>query len=256
MAFVRKDHFHRKAKQEGYRSRATYKLQEIQKRFQIFRRGSKVLDLGAAPGGWLQVTSEWIGREGHVVGIDRLPIEPLPAKNITILEGDLLDPLVQQHALETLGGPAHVVLSDMAPNISGIHVTDCARSFDLAMMALELARQCLIPGGSFVAKIFPGDEFEQFLQACRHSFRKVRTTKPEATRKTSSEVYVIGLEYKPESQVSPEDNQDTQDTQPVSDAEREHESSLALSQDGEIDPEKTHTTTSPNKTTTWNPLDH
>lgn len=249
MAFVRKDHFHRKAKQEGYRSRATYKLQEVQKRFHIFRRGSKVLDLGAAPGGWLQVASEFIGREGHVVGIDRLPIEPLPGSNITILEGDLLDPVVQQKALDALGGPAHVVLSDMAPNISGIHVTDCARSFDLAMIALTLAQQCLVSGGSFIAKIFPGDEFEDFLQACRQSFRKVRTTKPEATRKTSSEVYVIALQFRPDSVV-------VQSGDSV-DSAREHEDNGALDLDlVDVAEENDSENTKKNPPhPSWNPID-
>ncbi|TNE48842.1 MAG: RlmE family RNA methyltransferase [Deltaproteobacteria bacterium] len=196
MGFVRKDHFHKKAKKEGYRSRAVFKLQEIQKRFRIFRRGGKVLDLGAAPGGWLQVASEFVKREGKVVGIDRLPIEPLPLSNVTILEGDLLDPEVREEALATLGGHAEVVMSDMAPNLTGVRVTDCVRSFELSMLALNMARQCLSAGGSFVAKIFPGDEFETFLHECRSSFRKVRTTKPEATRKSSSEVYVIALDFK------------------------------------------------------------
>ncbi len=196
MAFVRKDHYHQKAKREGYRSRAAYKLQEIQKRFRIFRRGGKVLDLGAAPGGWLQVASEMVKREGRVVGIDLLPIEPLSKRNITVFEGDLLDPAMQEQALEAFGEKATVVLSDMAPNISGVRVTDCARSFELAMLALNLARQCLQPGGSFVVKLFPGDEFETFLKECRQSFRKVRTTKPEATRKTSSELYIIALDFK------------------------------------------------------------
>lgn len=202
MGFVRKDHFHKRAKKEGYRSRAVFKLQEIQKRFRIFPRGGKVLDLGAAPGGWLQVASEFVKREGKVVGIDRLPIEPLPLRNVTILEGDLLDPDVRDEALDTLGGLADVVMSDMAPNLTGVRVTDCVRSFELSMIALNMARQCLKTGGSFVAKIFPGDEFDTFLKECRQSFRKVRTTKPEATRKSSSEVYVIAVDFK---EVQPED---------------------------------------------------
>lgn len=202
MAFVRKDHFHKKAKREGYRSRASYKLQEIQKRFRIFRRGGKVLDLGAAPGGWLQVAAEMVKREGRVVGIDRLPIEPLNKRNITILEGDLLDPEVREEALNVLGEKANVVMSDMAPNISGVRITDCARSFELSMLALDMARECLQVGGAFVAKIFPGSEFEEFLRECRQSFRKVRTTKPEATRKSSSEVYVIALEFRGDAESS------------------------------------------------------
>jgi 23S rRNA (uridine2552-2'-O)-methyltransferase len=196
MAFVRKDHFHRKAKTEGYRSRAAYKLQELQTRFSIFRRGDRVIDLGAAPGGWLQVAAEFVKREGRIVGIDLLPIEPLPFPQLQILQGDILDPSTPQSLLSILGSRANVILSDMAPNISGVRITDCARSFDLAMMALQFARNAIEVGGNFIVKIFPGDDFDLFLSECKRSFRKVRTTKPEATRKTSSELYVICLNFR------------------------------------------------------------
>jgi 23S rRNA (uridine2552-2'-O)-methyltransferase len=192
MAFNRKDFFYKKAKEEGMRSRATYKLEELDKRFQIFRKGGRVLDLGAAPGGWLQIAADKVGPQGRVVGIDLLPIQPFPNSTIHLLQGDLLDPEVQKLAMDALEGRAHTVLSDMAPPISGIRVTDCARSFELAMIALDIARKMLCEGGSMVAKIFPSEDSEVFLQEMKRSFRKVRTTRPEATRKTSSEVYVIG----------------------------------------------------------------
>lgn len=195
MAYVRKDHFHRKAKQDGFRSRAAYKLEELNRRFRLFRQGGRVLDLGAAPGGWLQVAAQAVGKRGRVVGIDRLSINPLPYAQLHILQGDLLDEEVQTQALELLGGRADCVLSDMAPNISGVRLTDCARSFELASLALHLAQACLKPRGAFVVKLFPGDEFEEFLAMMKQSFRKVRTTRPEATRKSSSEVYVIGTEF-------------------------------------------------------------
>ncbi len=196
MAYVRKDHFHQKAKKEGFRSRAAYKLEELDKRFHLFSKGGRVLDLGAAPGGWLQVAAKKVGKKGKVVGIDRLHINPLAEKNVVILRGDLLDEEVREQALTALGGPATCVLSDMAPNITGVRFTDCVRSYELAMLALGIARRTLRIGGAFVVKIFPGEDFDNFLAEMKQSFRKVRTTRPDATRKTSSEVYVIGTNFK------------------------------------------------------------
>jgi len=196
MAYVRKDHFHKKAKQDGFRSRAAYKLQELNKRFKLFRQGYRILDLGAAPGGWLQVAAREVGKNGRVVGIDLLPIEPIHYKQVTFILGDLLDQEVRVAAIEAMGGFANTVLSDMAPNISGVKITDCARSFELCMLALEIARETLRPGGALVVKIFPGEDFEAFLKEMKASFSKVKTTKPEATRKTSHEVYVIGTGFR------------------------------------------------------------
>lgn len=197
MGFKRKDYFHKRAKEQGYRSRAVYKLQELHKRFRLFRRGGRVLDLGAAPGGWIQVAAEHVGKKGTIVGVDLLPVDPLPIPQAHIILGDITDEEIRQEALDTLGGRAHVVLSDMAPNITGIRITDCARSFDLSCCALDTAKRCLQRNGHFIVKIFPGDDFETFLKMCKTLFNKVKTTKPEATRKTSSEVYVICLEYNP-----------------------------------------------------------
>jgi 23S rRNA (uridine2552-2'-O)-methyltransferase len=210
MAFVRKDFYHKQAKDKGYRSRAVYKLKELHKRFRLFKQNGRVLDLGAAPGGWVQVALEEVGKRGRIVGVDLLPIDPFPNKpNITLLLGDILDEDVQEEALSILGGKAHTVLSDMAPNISGIRLQDCARSFDLAMMALEVARRCLHPGGAFVVKIFPGDDMELYLKEMKLSFKKVKTTRPDATRKSSSEVYVIGTGFKPSSK--PKTTEDAED---------------------------------------------
>ncbi len=196
MAFHRKDHFYKQAKEEGLRSRAAYKLEELHKRFQIFPKGGRVLDLGAAPGGWLQIAADIVGPSGRIVGIDLLPIDPLPYRQITLLQGDLLDEAVQKQAMDALEGKAHTVLSDMAPNISGIRVTDCARSYELALIALQIAQKMLLLGGSMVVKIFPGDDIDNFLFATKNLFKKVRTTRPEATRKTSSEVYVIATQFR------------------------------------------------------------
>ncbi len=217
MAFHRKDHFYKQAKEEGLRSRAAYKLEELHKRFQLFPKGGRVLDLGAAPGGWLQIAAEIIGPSGRIVGIDLLPIDPLPFRNITLLQGDLLDEGVQKQAMDALEGKAHTVLSDMAPNISGIRITDCARSYDLALIALQIAEKMLVLGGSMVVKIFPGDDFEAFLFATKNLFKKVRTTRPEATRKTSSEVYVIATQFRGtplvQAPAAPQEGETTTDAQ-------------------------------------------
>jgi 23S rRNA (uridine2552-2'-O)-methyltransferase len=196
MGYKRKDHFHKKAKSDGYRSRAVYKLQEIQKRFRLFRQGNRVLDIGAAPGGWLQAVAEYVGKKGSIVGVDLLPIDPLPLPQVQIILGDVNEPEVREETLNALGGKAHVVLSDMAPNTTGIRITDCARSHDLACIAFDMAMHCLRPGGHFVVKIFPGSDFEDYLGMCKQAFRKVKTTKPEATRKASVEVYVICTDFK------------------------------------------------------------
>ncbi|MCB9639424.1 MAG: RlmE family RNA methyltransferase [Myxococcales bacterium] len=224
MAFHRKDHFYKKAKEEGMRSRASYKLEELHKRFQLFPKGGRVLDLGAAPGGWLQVAAEKVGPNGRVVGIDLLPIDPLPFRNMTLLQGDLLDPAVQQQAMDAMNGKAHTVLSDMAPSISGIRITDCARSYELAMIALHIAQHMLLPGGSMVVKIFPGDDFENYLLAAKNLFKKVRTTRPEATRKTSSEVYVIATQFR-ETPLRSETNDETPEAvSPAPEADHPEES--------------------------------
>lgn len=193
--FKRKDHFYRRAKDRGYRSRAAYKLSQFHERHGLFKRGGRVIDLGAAPGGWMQVAADLVGRRGFVVGVDLLDIDPLGLANTEFILGDMLSEETRKRALESLGGPADVVLSDMAHNLTGIRVTDTERSADLAELALSVAKQVLEKGGNFVVKVFPGDRTSAFQKELRRLFDSVKRTKPEATRSSSSEVYFVALGF-------------------------------------------------------------
>ncbi len=193
--YRRKDHFHSRAKASGYRSRAAYKLLELTDRFRLIRRGDRVVDLGAWPGGWLQVAAERVGRDGVVVGVDLTPIDPIPGGIVTSIRGDAREAAVQETILRRCGGAADVVLSDMAPKLSGIRATDEARSAELAEAALAISAALLAPGGRLLLKIFMSADSERFVAALRERFREVRTVRPEATRKHSAELYVVALGF-------------------------------------------------------------
>ena len=185
------DPYVQKAKAEGYRSRAAYKLLELDRKDRLFAPGQLVVDLGAAPGSWTQVAVANLGARGRVVAVDVLPMEPLPG--VQFVEGDFREQEVLDALFVALGGrKADLVISDLAPNISGIGVSDQARSMHLAELALEFARQCLKPGGSLVVKVFQGAGFAEFLLAMRQAFAKVGSRKPEASRGRSSEMYLLG----------------------------------------------------------------
>ncbi len=185
----RRDFFYRKAKEEGYRSRAAFKLKQINERFNIIYKGDSVVDLGAAPGGWLQVAKELSGR--NVVGVDILPIEEI--EGVVLIKGDIrLDATIQK--IREQINEADVVLCDAAPNLSGSWSYDHARSIDLATSALACARKILRKGGNFVVKVFQGDMFPGFLNQVRKDFAKVQAFSPEASRKQSAEIYIIGKE--------------------------------------------------------------
>ena len=185
------DPYVQKAKAEGYRSRAAYKLLELDRKDRLFAPGQLVVDLGAAPGSWTQVAVAKLGARGRVVAVDVLPMEPLPG--VQFVEGDFREQEVLDALFVALGGrKADLVISDLAPNISGIGVSDQARSMHLAELALEFARQCLKPGGSLVVKVFQGAGFAEFLLAMRQAFAKVGSRKPEASRGRSSEMYLLG----------------------------------------------------------------
>jgi len=185
----RRDYFYRKAKDEGYRSRAAFKLKQINERFNIIKKRDTVVDLGAAPGGWLQVAKELSG--GKVVGVDILPIEEI--EGVQMIKGDIrLDSTVEKIRESIKKEGADVVICDAAPNLSGNWSYDHARSIDLASSALECARKLLKPEGRFAVKVFQGDMFPEFLDKVRRYFGKVRAFSPEATRKQSAEIYVIG----------------------------------------------------------------
>ncbi|MEW6439460.1 MAG: RlmE family RNA methyltransferase [bacterium] len=196
MAYERKDAYWRRAKREGYRSRAAYKLLEIQERFRILRKGDRVLDLGCAPGGWLQVIAPLVGSAGKVVGVDRLPVAPLPFANTVVIRGDIQDPAVRLAVRETLGGAVHVVTSDMSPDLSGVGFQDHHRSCELLRMALPFCRELLLPQGSLLAKIFEGEEMNSLQRELATFFREVRRVIPKASRKASSEVYLLAKGYR------------------------------------------------------------
>jgi 23S rRNA (uridine2552-2'-O)-methyltransferase len=190
VAYDRKDTFYKKAKQEGFRSRAAYKLQELHREFRIFKPGSRVVDLGSWPGGWVQVAANLVGNNGQVIGIDLVVLDPLTSPNVTLVQGDATDPAQQEKILSLLAGPADIVLSDMAPKLSGIRETDDARAMELCRTALTCARKLLRPGGGLLLKVFMGAEYKPFLAELRAAFATVKSTRPEATRKGSAETYV------------------------------------------------------------------
>jgi len=184
------DPFVQRAQKEGYRSRAAYKLLEINERDRLLRLGTVVVDLGATPGGWSQVAA---ARGCKVVALDLLPLQPLPG--VEFIQGDFREDEVLVQLEQKLGGrQAGLVISDMAPNISGIGMSDQARAMHLAELALEFALQHLQPGGAFLVKVFQGVGFEAYIRQMRSHFGKVVTRKPKASRDRSSELYLLGLE--------------------------------------------------------------
>ncbi len=183
-----------RARREGYRSRAAYKLTEIAERDKLLRRGMVVVDLGAAPGSWSQVVQKSAGRDGLVVAFDILEMEPLAG--VTVLQGDFREQEAIQMLEQALGGrKVDLVLSDMSPNISGIAISDQARAMDLAELAFEFARAYLKPGGCFLVKVFQGAGFQEFFRAMQRTFKTVSTRKPEASRGRSSELYLLGKNF-------------------------------------------------------------
>ena len=196
MAYERKDHFYRKAKSEGKASRAVYKLSELQKRFKLIKKGDAVLDLGSAPGGWLQELSPLVGPQGKVIGIDLLPLKISPPKGCVFIHGDLTDEDHQKEIMALANGNVDAILSDMSPNLSGVAFADAYRSYELAMLALDICKKLLKHGGNFVVKIFPGEEFHEYVKALKKHFEDVATITPEATRKTSSERYIVAMNFK------------------------------------------------------------
>lgn len=191
-----KDHFFNKAKKEGLRARSAFKIEEITRRFNILRRGAKVLDLGAAPGGFLQIIAQAVGPEGQVIGVDIVPIQPLPFPYVKTAVLDVLADDFAEKLLSLYAGPFDAVISDLAPKTSGIRSTDEARSIRLASRALEVAVARGRPGSSFIAKLFMGGDFEAFRGEVRAAFEEVKVVRPEATRGASMEIYLVGLRRK------------------------------------------------------------
>jgi 23S rRNA (uridine2552-2'-O)-methyltransferase len=191
VTYERKDTFYKKAKQEGYRSRSAYKLIELNKEFRFLKLGDRIVDLGSWPGGWVQIAASVVGKTGRVVGIDLVALDPVPLTQVTLLQGDATDPAQQEKIFTALGGPADVVLSDMAPKLSGIRERDDARTIGLCRAALACAHAFLRPGGTLMLKIFMGEEYRAFLADLRATFTIVKIARPEATRRGSAETYVL-----------------------------------------------------------------
>ena len=193
--YKRKDHLYKKAKGEGYRSRAAYKLIELDKKHSLIKPGFKVLDLGAWPGGWLQVLSRQVGPSGRVIGIDLDAIEDLGLANVETVVGDVSDNGLIARALEHLGGKADLIVSDMSPKLTGIREVDQAAATRCGEMVCDVAEQGLREGGHVVMKLFKGSDVEQFLRSIRSQFGKVHRAELDTTRKTSNEFYVVGLGF-------------------------------------------------------------
>jgi 23S rRNA (uridine2552-2'-O)-methyltransferase len=197
-----RDVFVQRARGEGFRSRAAYKLQEIDQRDRLLKPGITVVDLGAAPGGWSQVVQKRLGGQGTIIAVDLLEMPSIAG--VEFIQGDFTDTAIVERIRAAAGGPADLVLSDMAPNMSGMRAVDQPRMMHLVESVLYFAERSLKPGGDLLLKIFHGEGFDEFLRALRARFKKVSIRKPEASRDRSSETYVLarGLVYsesKPES---------------------------------------------------------
>jgi len=190
------DEYVRRSQEDGYRSRASYKLLEIQDKDRLIRRGMKVVDLGAAPGGWSQVAADLVGDDGSVIACDLLAMDSMAG--VQFIRGDFTEEAVLAEILAAIGDEgADLVISDMAPNISGMKDIDQPRVMYLAELALDLARSVLKPGSYLLVKVFQGEGFDQLQREMRSSFKTVKTRKPKASRARSREVYLLGSQFDP-----------------------------------------------------------
>ena len=192
----KKEHYYKMAKKQQYRSRASYKLLQINKRFKVIKPNDKVVDLGAAPGGWSQVALEIVGEEGLVIGVDLEWIRPFDEENYLTVRGDFTNKELLKEVKLLLSGMAQVVISDAAPKLSGIKDIDNFKSADLADNALKVCDHLLMHGGNFVMKAFQGAEFDNIIKNIKERFKTVKTTKPPSSRKGSVEMYVVAKGFK------------------------------------------------------------
>jgi 23S rRNA (uridine2552-2'-O)-methyltransferase len=188
------DRYFKKAKRDGYRARSAYKLTQMQEKFRIIRRGDVVVDLGAAPGSWSQVAAKLVGSDGRVVALDLQPIDPISGVNL--VQGDMLDAEVRARVAAMVDGRADVVLSDAAPETTGIKLRDHVRSIELARTAFEFAQDLLGDGGSMVLKIFEGEDFPDLLRDVKRAFRRAQGHKPSASRDESWEIFIVARGYR------------------------------------------------------------
>ncbi|MCW8857642.1 MAG: 23S rRNA (uridine(2552)-2'-O)-methyltransferase RlmE [Kangiella sp.] len=189
------DPYVKKSQKDGYRSRAVYKLEELDQKYKLLGKGVTVVDLGAAPGGWSQYVAYKMGSQGKIFALDILEMDPLP--DVDFIQGDFREEAVLNQLLDKIGEhKADLVLSDMAPNMSGVDAVDQPRGMYLCELALELAQTVLAKGGNYVVKVFQGEGFDDYIRQCREVFDKVLIRKPDASRGRSREVYVVGIGYK------------------------------------------------------------
>lgn len=189
-----KDHYSQRAKKEKFPARSVYKLEEIQQKYRMIKKGDLVLDLGCAPGSWLLFAADLTGSNGQVVGIDTKPVTIKVPSHVKVYAADIL--LLDKEYFKSEGTHFNVVISDMAPATTGNKHVDNARSLNLCETALSIAQQVLMPGGSFVCKIFQGEDFKRFSDSAKTGFNKVKIFKPKSSRKASREIYIIGLSKK------------------------------------------------------------
>jgi 23S rRNA (uridine2552-2'-O)-methyltransferase len=185
------DHYARRAKKEKFPARSVYKLQEMQQKYNLIKQGGKVLDLGCAPGSWLLYAAKLTGYNGEVVGIDLKPVSERLPSHVRVYRGDILS--MDDELFKLTGKDFNVVLSDMAPATTGSKHVDSVRSFDLCRAALSVAQETLVSGGSFVCKIFHGEDFKTFIDVVKQGFNRHKIFKPQSSRKASKEIYIIGF---------------------------------------------------------------
>ncbi len=192
----KKDPYYKRAKADDYRSRASYKLKQLDKKYKIIRKGDTVVDLGAAPGGWSQVAMEKVEEEGIVVAVDLNRIKPLDGENFYRIRGDFTDENVQNKIKKIVGGHTKVLISDASPTLTGIKDIDHLRSIDLIESVISIGDNILEDKGNIVIKAFQGEEYKNLIDKLKKKFKVLKTTKPPSSRKKSSEMYIIGLGFK------------------------------------------------------------
>lgn len=190
----KKDYYYRKAKAEKYRSRAAFKLKQLNEKFKLIKHGARVLDLGAAPGGWTQMAREIAGADGFVLGVDIAEMKEFDFPNVKIIKGDFTRQEVFEEIAKSMPA-ADVVISDASPDISGVWSIDHFRSYDLCLNALKIAKKVLVPGGNLLIKMFQGEKTDEFVKELKKEFGNVKASKPKASRGESSEIYIIGKGY-------------------------------------------------------------
>ena len=192
----KREYYYKKAKEENYRSRATYKLVQANEKYGFIQRNDIVVDLGAAPGGWIQAARKMTGKNGFVLGVDLKPIDPFTQEYVRTIVADLTESGIVEEIRSFLPREADVVISDAAPNITGVWEVDHARQIDLATKSLEIAQCILRPSGNFFVKVFEGDLLNDFIQTLKNLFETVKIVKPQASRAKSSEMYLLALGLK------------------------------------------------------------